>query len=422
MTTDDARKTILVVDDAEDIHDLIEARLGAAYQILHAYDGEGAFDMAWNQAPDLILLDLDLDGESGLDLCARVRATTRLSYTPIIFLTGDAKIDTKVEAFNAGAVDYVTKPFDAAELRARVGAALRTAQRPARHMVDSGEVPKTLLSGRYEIRDKLGSGGFGSVYQAYDTTTEKLVAIKLLHPQFTHDRDIVSRLRREAQAAHIARHPHVVRVIEVGTDTSGGPYIVQELLRGMTLAQRIASTGALGVERALTILTPIIDAVAVAHRQGVVHRDLKPENIFLVESDPEGEVTPKILDFGISKLAHKPGQHPLTSAGVVLGTPGYISPEQISGDGAVEATTDVWSLGVILYEVISGQRPFVADPPWKLFMVTLSAKPKPLRDLVPSAPEALERILRRCLQREPAARYPSASELAVALRDLNLSA
>jgi DNA-binding response OmpR family regulator len=414
---------ILVVDDSQDVHDLIDVRLRPEdLEILHALDADGAIEIAWERRPDLLLLDLDLAGLSGLDVCRRLRAEPSFASVPIIFLTGNADVEMKVEALDAGAVDYVTKPFDANELRARVRAALRTVRR-AGHGSWPGETTlieppseRPVLAGRYELRDQLGSGGVGAVYRAWDRRTGTMVAIKLVRQELAENTDVISRLHREAQAAELARHPHVVKVLEVGTDERGAPFIVQELLRGETLAQRMARRPGLGTAEALALLGPIVEAVGAAHEHGVIHRDLKPENVFLHRVDASSAVTPKVLDFGLSKIPPRPEDLRLTHTGAIMGTPAYMSPEQITGERAAEASSDVWSLGLMLYEAISGRRPFLADTPWKLFLATINEEPVALRAVAPDAPEALERIIGRCLRRAPEERYPSAVDLALALR------
>jgi CheY-like chemotaxis protein len=423
------RGSILVVDDSQDIHDLIEVRLRQDdLEILHALDLDAAIEITGKRVPDLVLLDLDLAGRSGLDLCARLRADPAFEGVPIIFLTGNADVDAKIEAFDAGAVDYVTKPFDANELRARIRAALRGRRSsviPEPRGPDpasAGPASGRVLGRRYLLEKLLGSGGVGEIYEARDTRTGALVAIKVLRFEHEATVDVVSRLEREAQAADLARHPHVVRVLEIGVDDRGAPFIVQELLRGETLAQRMSRDARLEVDEALALLLPIFEAVGAAHENGVIHRDLKPDNVFLARSYADGPVIAKVLDFGLSKIRPTPEALRITQSGAIMGTPAYMSPEQMTGDRAVEASSDVWSLGVILYEALTGRRPFLADTPWKLFLTTLNDEPAPLRALAPDVPEALEQIILRCLRRPPVERYQSAMELARDVRERCLGA
>lgn len=272
-----------------------------------------------------------------------------------------------------------------------------------------------LLAGKYRLERRLGGGGMGEVYRARNELIGRPVAIKVLHAQHAANSEVVSRFLREARAANIVRHPNVVDVLDIGQDDQGVPFIVQELLDGEDLASYLSSNnGRLSVPVALKFLLPVIDAVAVAHASSVVHRDLKPENVFLHRVG--NTVVPKVLDFGISKIV-SPGEIRMTSTGLMMGTPGYMSPEQIQGSRDIDARTDVWALGVILYEVLSGKLPFEAETPGALFVKICTESPVPLEQVVPDVPAELVRIVGRCLQRDPAQRYANAGELAHDLRN-----
>jgi serine/threonine protein kinase len=274
-----------------------------------------------------------------------------------------------------------------------------------------------LLSGKYKLDKLLGSGGMGEVYRAENRLIGRTVAIKVLRPEFAKKAEVVARFLQEGRAANLVRHPNVVDVLDVGQDESGTPFIVQEFLRGVDLSKYLEMAGGcLALEIALATLIPVIDAVGVAHSKGVVHRDLKPENIFLAESDNDGEITPKLLDFGISQIALKPGAIRLTAPGTALGTPAYMSPEQVLGKPTDERT-DVWSLGVILYESVSGAMPFQADNASAYMVKVASEDARPIYEVASHLSPELVRVIGRCLRRDPDARYPSASELA---RDLRL--
>lgn len=272
-----------------------------------------------------------------------------------------------------------------------------------------------LVAGKYRLEKLLGSGGVGVVYKAQNTLIGRTVALKLLRPEHAFNEVIVGRFMREARAANIVRHPNVVDVLDIGQDDKGVPFIVQELLEGEDLGRYIKKQpgGHLGVEAALDLLIPVIEAVGLAHSRGIVHRDLKPENVFL--SRVQGKLVPKLLDFGISHMRPAPGEVRMTATGVTLGTPAFMSPEQIEGTIEIDARTDVWALGVILYEVLAGRLPFEGDTHATLFVQIVWVDPKPLDIAAPHVPHALAQVVARCLRRDPDARYPTAAELA---RDL----
>ena len=271
-----------------------------------------------------------------------------------------------------------------------------------------------LLAGKYRLDSLLGSGGVGDVYRAQNTLMGRTVAIKLLKPEHVTDENVVNRFLREARAANMARHPNVVDVLDVGRDEQGLPFIVQEFLEGYDLGKKLERVGGpLPVNDVLDLMIPVTQAVGLAHARGVVHRDLKPENVFLAHVG--GDIIPKLLDFGISYIRPQPGDVRMTKTGMTVGTPAYMSPEQLEGTTGVDMRTDVWALGVILYEALAGRLPFEGETSALMFAQIAWVDPAPLREVAPHVPAALDQVVSRCLQRNVANRYPSAGELA---RDL----
>jgi serine/threonine-protein kinase len=275
----------------------------------------------------------------------------------------------------------------------------------------SGYIAGALLSGKYRLEAPLGEGGMGVVWRANNVLLDLPVAIKLIRADL--DRGALrARLQLEARAAAKLGHSSIVRVFDVGESELGDPFIVMEHLRGETLAQLI-SQGRLPATRAVQLLLPIIDALAAAHARGIVHRDLKPDNVMIALE--EQRVCPKILDFGIAKLTDPCDRNfKLTEAGSVLGSPEYMSPEQARGRDDIDASTDIWSTCVVLYEAVTGSPPFSASNCNALLRSIVEDDPKPLSEFGVDAP-ALWPILQRGLRKDKAQRYAQISELGQAL-------
>ncbi|MBI5514916.1 MAG: protein kinase [Deltaproteobacteria bacterium] len=269
--------------------------------------------------------------------------------------------------------------------------------------------PGTTL-GRYRIVRTVGSGGMGTVYEAVHTDLDKRVALKVLHAAITADPVARARFLREGQAAARIRHPHVVELFDVGQD-DGRLFLVLEYLEGQSLSEFLGARGRLPVAELVDLVLPLCAALACVHEAGVVHRDLKPDNVFLARTR-HGVLRPMLLDFGISKVAS--GGRALTRE-EFLGTPEYMSPEQVHDTSNVDARTDQYALGVLLYEGVTGRRPFENGDLYELFEAILFGKAPPPRALVPELPEAFETVLLRCLARDRDQRFGSIRALGQAL-------
>jgi len=261
--------------------------------------------------------------------------------------------------------------------------------------------------GPYEVDVFLASGGMGDVYRARDTRLDRLVALKVLAPSVTTDTDRLARFAQEARTTALVNHPNIVAVYDVGSE-EGMPFVVSELLRGETLRARMKE-GAVPVHAAIGYALEIARGLIAAHHLDVVHRDLKPENIFITEDERV-----KILDFGLAKCRYETlgiPQDPTASTkpGMMLGTVGYMSPEQVRGAGA-DARSDIFSVGVILHEMISGVAPFHGDSAVETLHAILKDDPPVLPDRVGVSSE-LERVIRHCLEKMPDARFQSARDL-----------
>ncbi len=274
---------------------------------------------------------------------------------------------------------------------------------------DLKDVKVGTMLGRFRLDERIGAGGMGIVYKGIDTDTQKPVAVKFLHEAFAGIADFVKRFQREVQAMRkLSAHPHLVAILDAGI-SGGVPYLVMEFLSGKSLAE-LVERGAIKTARAVQIIQQILEGVGHAHQSGVVHRDLKPDNILLADGDAV-----KILDFGLAKMAAE-GATQLTTTGLALGTPGYMSPEQARGSPADERA-DLYSVGVILYHLVVGQKPFVADSAMAVMRMHMEEPPTSPRKAAPEAriSSALDAAILRALEKEPAKRWATAEAFAAAL-------
>jgi eukaryotic-like serine/threonine-protein kinase len=260
-----------------------------------------------------------------------------------------------------------------------------------------------IFGDRYEVEGRIGAGGMAEVWRGHDRVLNRTVAIKTLLPQFARDASFVDRFRREAQAAARLNHPGIVSVYDSGTD-GDTPYIVMHLIEGRTLADFLESGKTLPPMQAAKIAEEVAEALAAAHAQGVIHRDIKPANIMITR---DGKVL--VMDFGIARLISGPETAPQTSA--VMGTASYLSPEQAQGH-SVDARTDIYSLGVVLYEMLTGRPPFTGDSPMAIAYKQVNATPEAPSSANPGVPPELDAVVMRALSKNPANRYQTGKEFA----------
>ncbi len=281
-------------------------------------------------------------------------------------------------------------------------------------VADSGtSAPKgALLARRYRLGTQIGQGGVGTVHEAIDEETERRVAIKVLHSYLAGDPTQLSRFEREARAATALSHPNMVRVLDFRCDAGEPPFLVMDLLVGMSLRDLLKETPRVPVARVAIMTAQILSALAAAHRANIVHRDIKPANIFVCAGSPSETEIVKVLDFGIAKLLQN-ADRSLTRSGEVLGTLAYMAPEQAQGQN-VDARTDLYSVGVLMYEAAAGRRPFEASSAPAL-VASMLAPHVPLCTLCPDVPPAFGRVVDRALQKHPDARFATAEEMAIAL-------
>lgn len=278
--------------------------------------------------------------------------------------------------------------------------------------------PGDIIAGKYRVDRILGQGGMGVVVAATHMELREVRALKFLLASTLADKDGVERFRREARAVLKLKSEHVARLLDVGKHDNGAPYMVMEYLRGTDLGEALKQHGAVSMEHAILYVVQAMDAVAEAHAKGIIHRDLKPANLFLTTL-ASGMQSVKVLDFGISKLAKESTEEvDMTKTHTVLGSPQYMSPEQMRASRDVDARTDIWSLGVILYQLTTGKLPFRGRSSTEIIANMFSLRPDPPSRWAPSLPIAFDDIVMKCLRLDPGDRFGSVAELAKALAPL----
>ena len=269
----------------------------------------------------------------------------------------------------------------------------------------------TTVDGRYVVQGLLGAGGMGSVYRAHQKTMNRGIALKVLKRELSSDPQIVKRFLREVQVVSVLRHPNTIMVYDFGQTPENLLYIAMELLEGRELSNFLSDQGALSVMQALEIASQVCGSLSEAHEKGVVHRDLKPDNIYLAKLG--GQDVVKVLDFGIAKLDTGNEQTQLTRSGLTVGTPPYMSPEQAEGRREITAASDLYSLGCIMYECLTGRPPFIGESPVKILMDHCTTPPQPMSAVNPglNLPPVIEETVMRLLLKDVSQRPQSAHEL-----------
>jgi hypothetical protein len=273
-----------------------------------------------------------------------------------------------------------------------------------------------LIGGRYRLEQSIGSGGMGEVFRAEDTLLGRAVAVKLVHPVEARRRaEATESFLREARIAAAIAHPNVVRMLDFGVQQQSTPYMVMELLSGETLAASLDRGASMPIGFVFELIERVLDGLKAAHVAGVIHRDLKPENIFLTQ-ERDG-LNPKLLDFGIAKNLDATGMARVTTAhGQIVGTPAYMSPEQARGVKAIDQRTDVYSMGVVIYELLSSELPFFSENPGDLLVMIMTAHERPLAERVRDLPPELSEFVQRAMAKNPASRFRNAGEMLDAFR------
>ena len=279
-----------------------------------------------------------------------------------------------------------------------------------------GERVGTILDGKYELTSLLGEGGMGAVYLAQHKLINRKLAVKFLHPQYADNEEVVTRFQREAQSAARIGHENIIEITDMGTADDGAPYIVMEFLEGDDVKGVLETDGVMPVPRAANIMVQALSALQAAHDVGIIHRDLKPENIYLVRKSSNPDYV-KLLDFGISKFKEleTDGQKALTQTGTVLGTPHYMSPEQARGEQNLTPRSDIYAMGIILYQMLTGHLPFDA-PNYNALLIKILTEDPPLPEtLNPDLPEDIVETIKIAMARDVDERFETCEEFKAAL-------
>jgi CheY-like chemotaxis protein len=443
------RGWLLVVDDNEINRNILSRYLERrGHCVATAASGREVLAILEHRTFDLILLDIMMPDLNGFQVLQQLRSDSRLSEIPVIFISALDDALGKVQAFRTGGVDYVTKPFQSEEVIARVENQLKISRlqkdlaRQNKELIRKNEelvqahkrtalvfsalaesLPGTVLDEKYLFGEKIGTGGFGTVYRGTHLGLNLPVAIKVFRPVAGNDTpDALERFRREGISASRIKHPNAVEILDNGISSTGIAYLVMELLVGRTLAVEMQEMKTFTPRRTTKILVPICEALAEVHSADIVHRDIKPENIYL-HSGSKGEVA-KLLDFGISKMLGSMDERTLdntTRTGNILGTPAYMAPERLANK-PYDGRADVYSLGVISYRMLCGQPPFQCEREdfYAMAIMHLTAEALSLRETDPGIPEDLDTLILQTLSKDPGQR-PTARELAASLRAVEAS-
>jgi len=271
---------------------------------------------------------------------------------------------------------------------------------------------------KYRVIGAVGEGGMSSIYEAEELVSGRRVALKVLHPSLADDKEAIARLQQEAKVVSTIGHANICEIFDLGRTEDGSPYLVMELLEGESLAERIKADGRMSFYDIAPIMKQVLAALVSAHSKGILHRDLKPENVFIEQSQRNRQPVAKLLDFGISKSMTYDFLESarLTHSGMVMGTPYYMAPEQARGDSTLDQRVDLWALGVVMYEALTGRRPFVATNYNALLVKILTSRPRPIKKLVPTLPEAVASVVDRALSKLREDRFQSAQEFIEAIR------
>lgn len=394
---------ILLVDDDPDILALVSALLTSeGFETVTASSMAEMLRCLESRDFDLFVLDMNLPDGDGVRCCSYIRG---YSQAPILMLTAQKSTDLKVNAFEMGADDYIVKPFDPRELAARVKVQLRRAGQ-ALTSADTATDPlrRATRIGRYKVVRELGKGGTGTVLLVEELTSKTRYAMKVLSRSLCLDDQLVSRFKRESNAHLKLNHPNLVSAIEAGEE-HGQYFYVMEYCQGTPLSEMIEPDQLMPINQTIGVIQQAAHGLAHAHANGIIHRDIKPGNILITQDG-----TAKILDLGLVKNLEDDKQTFVTETGIAVGTACYISPEQANGDKDIDGRTDVYSLGVTMYHLLTGEPPFHGSVIAVVRQHVDTPLPDP-RELRPGLSDELVRILNRMTAKKRKERYERVPDL-----------
>ncbi|SRR5579885_161974 len=414
---------ILLVDDDSELSQSIAGWLTHEQHTVEAVlTGRDGWEKVSSNEYDLLILDWDIPDLNGIEILKRYRSTG--GVTSVLMLTGHTSIDDRALGLDSGADDYLTKPFHVTELSARVRALLRRQSSKQFHqplgrnneeVLARADLAGSLLASRYEFLEVVGQGGAGIVFKARHPIMEKLVAVKMLLTDQA-DREGNERFQIEAKAASRLDHGNIVAVHDFGVTERGQQYMVMEYIDGKNLSDMIDNLGPPPLATGLDICLQICDGLSHAHEMRILHRDMKTANIML-KKYPDRPPVAKILDFGLAKLqGPDPGKPAASSIGRIFGSPPYMSPEQVRGE-AVDQRSDIYSLGCVVYEVLSGFPPHMGENAQQIMTRHIEEDVSPMRELRPdlNLPEELDEAVLKALARKPEGRFQTVREFKAGL-------
>lgn len=409
--TSSTHPRILIVDDNAYNLEVLARRLERRdFVCICVENGSDALDKINNDVFDLVLLDIMMPGMSGLEVLTKARQTFSKMALPIIMVTSKGESEDVVEALNNGANDYIMKPIDFPVALARIQTQISQKQELSSY--NQTKITYNLnvgdKFGNYLLREKIGQGGMGAVYKAHDPGLDRFVALKVILPGHELTQPQIERFNREAKAIAKIKHPNIVTVYDIGEFPQN--YFTMDFIEGDNLSSQIKA-GVFDIEQVLQVCSQIASGLDAAHSKGIVHRDIKPSNIMM-----DANRVPHLMDFGLAKLEAEEEQ--ITRTGDLLGTPEYMAPEQVDPSyGDVNHRSDIYSLGTILYEMLTGTPPFVGTP-IRILWQKLNEPPKRPSDQNEAVPKELDDIVLKAMAREQDDRYLSALDLKDALERL----
>ncbi|MBY0546322.1 MAG: protein kinase [Candidatus Obscuribacterales bacterium] len=396
---------VLLVEDYEDVGLIVRDYLQASqYTVEFLQTATDARSSMKSNRYDVIILDWDLPDGTGLELCREFRGNG--GVTPILLMTGRSAVEEKETGLDAGADDYITKPFALRELTARLKAMLRRSTQYAPPVTENFSEPRAgmILGGKYRLVDQIGEGGMSVIWRAADTTMQREVVVKLMRGYLSQDDRTLKRFEQECRVLAKLNNANTVMVFDAGSIDNKLPFLIMEYVRGVSLRDIITRGGPMPIKQILQISIQVCRGLQAAHDAGVVHRDLKPDNI-LVNEDLSRPDAVKIVDFGIALLMQG-GFERVTRDGMVIGTMEYISPEQLD-DTVLDGRADLYALGVVLYEMATGDIPFKANNAEAVMMKHLRERP-PLPSAMRAEAGPLDAIVSKAMEKNRNWRYESA--------------